>query len=67
MGCHHLHMKISEDLAFADSHICTEIISAEDVLHDPGAISVISSDSQAMGCVGEIVARTWHTASKMKM
>jgi len=58
-------MKISEDLVFADSRIRAEIIAAEDVLHDTGAISMISLDSQAMDRVGEVIARTWPTASKM--
>ena len=66
MVCHHLDKNIPEDLAFADSRIRAETIAAEDVLHDTGAISMISSDSQAMGRVGEVVARTWRTASKMK-
>ena len=66
MVCHHLDKNIPEDLAFADSRIRAETIAAEDVLHDTGAISMISSDSQAMGRVGEVVARTWRTASKMR-
>lgn len=66
MVCHHLDRSISEDLAFAESRIREETIAAEDVLHDVGAISMISSDSQAMGRVGEVVSRTWRTASKMR-
>ncbi|KAL4072616.1 hypothetical protein V8B97DRAFT_1870184 [Scleroderma yunnanense] len=66
MVCHHLDRSIPEDLAFAESRIRAETVAAEDVLHDTGAISMISSDSQAMGRVGEVVARTWRTASKMK-
>ena len=66
MGCHYLDKNIPEDLAFADSRIRAEIISAEDMLHDTGAISMISLDSQAMDRVEEVVARTWRTASKMK-
>lgn len=57
---------IPEDLAFAESRIRAETVAAEDVLHDSGAISMISSDSQAMGRVGEVVSRTWRTASKMR-
>ncbi|MDR2422112.1 MAG: urease subunit alpha [Deltaproteobacteria bacterium] len=64
--CHHLNPSIPEDLAFADSRIRRETIAAEDVLHDLGAISMISSDSQAMGRVGEVIVRTWQTAHKMK-
>src|SRR5260221_32053 len=67
MVCHHLDASIAEDLAFAVSHICRESIAAEDVLHDLGAISMMSSDSQAMGRVGEVVIRTWQTAHKMKL
>ncbi|KAL1665093.1 hypothetical protein GGF50DRAFT_126709 [Schizophyllum commune] len=66
MVCHHLDKSIPEDLAFAESRIRAETVAAEDVLHDTGAISIISSDSQAMGRVGEVVSRTWRTASKMK-
>jgi urease len=66
MVCHHLSKSIPEDVAFAESRIRAETIAAEDVLHDIGAISMISSDSQAMGRVGEVVLRTWKTASKMK-
>ena len=66
MVCHHLDKSIPEDLAFAESRIRAETIAAEDVLHDLGAISMISSDSQAMGRVGEVVSRTWRTASKMR-
>ena len=66
MVCHHLDNKIEEDVAFADSRIRPETIAAEDVLHDMGALSIMSSDSQAMGRVGEIITRTWQTAHKMK-
>src|SRR6516164_5212671 len=66
MVCHHLSPDIPEDLAFAESRIRPETIAAEDVLHDLGAISMMSSDSQAMGRVGEVVTRTWQTAHKMK-
>jgi urease subunit alpha len=66
MVCHHLDSNIPEDVAFADSRIRKETIAAEDVLHDRGAFSMISSDSQAMGRVGEVVTRTWQTAHKMK-
>ncbi|KAJ3091764.1 hypothetical protein HK102_013532 [Quaeritorhiza haematococci] len=66
MVCHHLSQDIPEDIAFAESRIRGETIGAEDLLHDIGAISVISSDSQAMGRVGEVVCRTWQTADKMK-
>jgi len=66
MVCHHLDRNIPEDLAFAESRIRAETVAAEDVLHDIGAISMISSDSQAMGRVGEVVSRTWRTASKMR-
>jgi len=66
MVCHHLDPSIAEDLAFAESRIRKETIAAEDILHDLGAISMMSSDSQAMGRVGEIVIRTWQTADKMK-
>ena len=66
MVCHHLSRDLPEDVAFAESRIRGETIAAEDVLHDMGAISVMSSDSQAMGRVGEVVTRTWQTAAKMK-
>jgi len=66
MVCHHLDPKIPEDVAFAESRIRRETIAAEDILHDLGAFSMISSDSQAMGRVGEVVIRTWQTADKMK-
>jgi urease subunit alpha len=66
MVCHHLDAKIPEDVAFAESRIRKETIAAEDVLHDLGAFSIISSDSQAMGRVGEVIIRTWQTADKMK-
>ena len=66
MVCHHLDSTIPEDVAFAESRIRRETIAAEDILHDLGAISMISSDSQAMGRVGEVVIRTWQTAHKMK-
>ncbi len=66
MVCHHLNPKIPEDLAFAESRIRAETIAAEDVLHDLGAISMLSSDSQAMGRIGEVIMRTWQTADKMK-
>jgi urease subunit alpha len=66
MVCHHLNPAIPEDLAFAESRIRAETIAAEDVLHDLGAISMMSSDSQAMGRIGEVVIRTWQTADKMK-
>jgi urease subunit alpha len=66
MVCHHLDAGIAEDLAFAESRIRRETIAAEDVLHDLGAISIMSSDSQAMGRVGEVALRTWQTAHKMK-
>jgi urease subunit alpha len=67
MVCHHLDAAIPEDLAFAESRIRKETIAAEDVLHDLGAISMMSSDSQAMGRVGEVIIRTWQTAHKMKV
>ena len=67
MVCHHLDPSIPEDVAFADSRIRRETIAAEDILHDLGAFSMISSDSQAMGRVGEVVIRTWQTAHKMKV
>ncbi|GAA6042193.1 hypothetical protein JCM8097_005009 [Rhodosporidiobolus ruineniae] len=66
MVCHHLDRAIPEDVAFAESRIRAETVAAEDVLQDEGAISMISSDSQAMGRIGEVVSRTWRTASKMK-
>jgi urease subunit alpha len=66
MVCHHLDSSIPEDLAFAESRIRKETIAAEDILHDIGALSMMSSDSQAMGRVGEVVIRTWQTADKMK-
>src|SRR5579871_3717913 len=66
MVCHHLSPSIPEDVAFAESRIRAETIAAEDVLHDLGAISMMSSDSQAMGRIGEVVTRTWQTADKMK-
>jgi urease subunit alpha len=66
MVCHHLDPGIAEDLAFAESRIRRETIAAEDILHDLGALSMMSSDSQAMGRVGEVVIRTWQTADKMK-
>jgi urease alpha subunit len=64
--CHHLSKDIPEDISFAESRIRGETIGAEDYLHDIGAISIISSDSQAMGRVGEVISRTWQTANKMK-
>lgn len=67
MVCHHLDPSIAEDVAFADSRIRKETIAAEDILHDKGAFSMIASDSQAMGRVGEVVIRTWQTAHKMKV
>ena len=66
MVCHHLDPKIAEDVAFAESRIRRETIAAEDILHDLGAMSIIASDSQAMGRVGEVLIRTWQTADKMK-
>ena len=66
MVCHHLDSKIPEDVAFAESRIRRETIAAEDILHDMGAFSIIASDSQAMGRVGEVLIRTWQTADKMK-
>ena len=66
MVCHHLSPSIPEDIAFAESRIRKETIAAEDILHDIGAFSIISSDSQAMGRVGEVLIRTWQTAHKMK-
>jgi len=67
MVCHHLDSNIPEDIAFAESRIRRETIAAEDILHDLGALSMISSDSQAMGRVGEVLIRTWQTAHKMKL
>ncbi len=66
MVCHHLDKSIPEDIAFAESRIRRETIAAEDILHDMGAFSIIASDSQAMGRVGEVITRTWQTADKMK-
>ncbi|MBO0905656.1 urease subunit alpha [Jiella sonneratiae] len=66
MVCHHLDASIPEDIAFAESRIRKETIAAEDILHDMGAFSIIASDSQAMGRVGEVIVRTWQTADKMK-
>ena len=66
MVCHHLDPRVAEDVAFAESRIRKETIAAEDILHDIGAFSIISSDSQAMGRVGEVVTRTWQTADKMR-
>jgi urease subunit alpha len=67
MVCHHLDRSIPEDVAFAESRIRRETIAAEDILHDMGALSILSSDSQAMGRVGEVITRTWQTAHKMKV
>jgi urease subunit alpha len=67
MVCHHLDPEIPEDIAFAESRIRKETIAAEDILHDLGALSMMSSDSQAMGRVGEVIIRTWQTAHKMKL
>jgi urease subunit alpha len=67
MVCHHLDRRVPEDVAFAESRIRRETIAAEDILHDLGAFSIISSDSQAMGRVGEVITRTWQTAHKMKL
>jgi urease subunit alpha len=67
MVCHHLDPSIPEDVAFAESRIRRETIAAEDILHDLGAFSMIASDSQAMGRVGEVILRTWQTAHKMKV
>ena len=64
MVCHHLDPRIPEDVAFAESRIRTETIAAEDILHDLGAFSMMSSDSQAMGRVGEVIIRTWQTATR---
>src|SRR5947207_5091424 len=66
MVCHHLDPAIAEDIAFAESRIRRETIAAEDILHDLGAFSMLSSDSQAMGRVGEVIIRTWQTAHKMR-
>jgi len=66
MVCHHLSPRVPEDIAFAESRIRGETIAAEDILHDMGAISIMSSDSQAMGRIGEVIMRTWQTAHKMK-
>ena len=66
MVCHHLDRRVPEDVAFAESRIRRETIAAEDILHDMGAFSVISSDSQAMGRIGEVITRTWQTAHKMR-
>jgi urease subunit alpha len=66
MVCHHLDPRLPEDVAFAESRIRGETIAAEDILHDLGAISMMSSDSQAMGRIGEVITRTWQTADKMK-
>ncbi|HYP88046.1 MAG TPA: urease subunit alpha, partial [Polyangiaceae bacterium] len=67
MVCHHLDPSIAEDIAFAESRIRRETIAAEDILHDKGAFSMMSSDSQAMGRIGEVITRTWQTAHKMKV
>jgi urease subunit alpha len=67
MVCHHLNPSVAEDVAFADSRIRPETIAAEDILHDMGVISMMSSDSQAMGRVAEVITRTWQTAHKMKV
>ncbi|MGH9470663.1 MAG: urease subunit alpha [Terriglobia bacterium] len=67
MVCHHLSPSVPEDIAFAESRIRAETIAAEDILHDLGAISMMSSDSQAMGRIGEVIIRTWQTADKMKL
>src|SRR6204780_531093 len=66
MVCHHLNPQVPEDVAFAESRIRPETIAAEDILHDMGVLSMLSSDSQAMGRIGEVVTRTWQTAHKMK-
>jgi urease subunit alpha len=66
MVCHHLNPDVPEDVAFAESRVRAETIAAEDVLHDEGAISMMTSDSQAMGRMAEVISRTWQTASKMK-
>ena len=67
MVCHHLNPLVPEDVAFAESRIRPETIAAEDILHDLGVFSMMSSDSQAMGRIGEVVTRTWQTAHKMKV
>ena len=67
MVCHHLDPGVPEDVAFAESRIRRETIAAEDVLHDLGAFSMMASDSQAMGRVGEVILRTWQTAHKMRV
>ena len=67
MVCHHLSRTVPEDVAFAESRIRAETIAAEDILHDRGVLSMISSDSQAMGRIGEVILRTWQTAHKMKV
>jgi urease subunit alpha len=67
MVCHHLNPQVPEDVAFAESRIRPETIAAEDILHDLGVLSMLSSDSQAMGRIGEVVTRTWQTAHKMKI
>ena len=67
MVCHHLDRRVPEDVAFAESRIRRETIAAEDILHDLGAFSVMASDSQAMGRVGEVITRTWQTAHKLKV
>jgi urease subunit alpha len=67
MVCHHLDKSVAEDVAFAESRIRRETIAAEDILHDLGAFSIIASDSQAMGRIGEVITRTWQTAHKMKV
>lgn len=67
MVCHHLDKNLKEDVAFAESRIRAETIAAEDILHDMGAISMVASDSQAMGRIGEVICRTWQTADKMKL
>lgn len=67
MVCHHLNPRVPEDIAFAESRIRRETVAAEDILHDMGAISIMSSDSQVMGPVGEVIIRTWQTAHKMKV
>src|SRR5439155_10055945 len=64
---HHLSRSVPEDVAFAESRIRAETIAAEDILHDRGVLSMISSDSQAMGRIGEVIIRTWQTAHKMKV
>ena len=66
MVCHHLNPRVPEDVAFAESRIRAETIAAEDILHDMGAISMLGSDSQGMGRIGEVICRTWQLASKMK-